>query len=189
MADENSIVANSILFEGLTSDPTTPSDGSMWYRSDLKKFYKRVDGATVELGGAKSINFGPNGLVASAGGSWVFVGDELVWQTNDGNTVATYFTFVVPADYVSGAELQFWTRRDNVITATVDSWIDNVIDSTIATASINPTANLTWELFTLIYGDTVAAGDVINVQIDSDTSTNPGVRLFQLKSATFNYSI
>jgi len=137
----------------------------------------------------QSINFGPNGLVASAGGSWVFIGDELSWQTDDGNVMQTYFTFVVPADYASGANLQFWSRRStSAITATVTAWIDNVIDSTINAASIDPVSGTTWELFTLTFGDTVAAGDVINIQIDTDT-TGGGVKTHQLKSATFNYSI
>ena len=132
-------------------------------------------------------HIGPNGIVASAGGVFTFVGDELVWQIGANTHNDAYWTFVVPLDYVSGGEIEVWSRRTGSIVADISAWINNVADSTITAATIDPVANATWEKFVLVFGDSLAAGDIINIEQHVITSAGGG-NIHQNKAINFNYN-
>jgi hypothetical protein len=40
---------NNIIADPLTADPTTPADGTLWYRDDLNVYRLRLNGATVDI--------------------------------------------------------------------------------------------------------------------------------------------
>ena len=80
-----------------------------------------------------------------------------------------------------------WSRRTGSIIANISAWINNVADSTITAATIDPVANATWEKFVLVFGDSLAAGDVINIEQHVITSAGGG-NIHQNKAINFNYN-
>jgi hypothetical protein len=156
-------------------------------------FLNETGAYSVPPGGVGSADIGPRSVVATAGAAWGFVGDELVWATSDGNSVASYWSYTVQKDYVSGGTLDIWIRATGTgdaspVVADMTAWIDNVVDATINTLSIIPSVDSTWEKITITFGSTLAIGDVINLQMDTDTSVNPGTKLIQIKAMIFNYN-
>jgi len=47
--DDSFKIGNILKLPGITSDPTSPDDGDIWYRSDLKEFRCRADGVSYKL--------------------------------------------------------------------------------------------------------------------------------------------
>ena len=169
---------------GIPIDVSGKADGRILKYNDTAKKFEFQD-ESGGGGGFQEINVGPRGAVYGGTAIWAFVGDELCWQTPDGYTTSTYFSFRVPSNYSSNGKIKIETRRQGNANETITAWVDNGLDSTINGSSIKPGSTTTWEEFILTFGSTISPGDVINLQIDTNT-TGSGTRIFQIKSIIFD---
>lgn len=108
--------------------------------------------------------------------------------TGGGGGTGSYQTSIkVPNDYRSGGTLKISVRKNANVTAhTVTAYINNTVDATINAADIEATATNTWEVKTVTFGSTLAAGDDIAINLNSTLSTNGNTTY--VKTIQFNYN-
>lgn len=155
--------------------------GSLWVNSVTKKSYICVDtttGAAVWTEITDKVT--ANGIVEIDADDFIFSGSgsTVVSITGNirefqhmGNGVRTFFyQFIVPEDYSSGGHIHIWTEANDIAgnTFTMTAFINGTVDSAINAASIEPSLNNTWELQDIIFGDTLAPGDFIDIQFASN---------------------
>jgi hypothetical protein len=142
-------------------------------------------------GGSQTVDINIASIVSSGTTSraYTFVSNELVWEAAGGGnnqTFNAYTTFVVPEDYSSGGDLNIFTRRSGAVdSCIVSAYVEDAIDSTINAVNILPGSDITWTETNTTFGSTLAAGDIINLDISGVCDNNEDL---QFKALTFTYT-
>jgi hypothetical protein len=129
-------------------------------------------------------------VTGPASSGYIILDNEVLYQVLGVGTSLTktvYYACVVPQDYCYRPKLSIDTYKSDVLTAfSISAYINGVIDTVIADASIMPSVNDVWEQKTYSFGSKLKQGDLISIQLNFNC---PSGLFGRIKKIHINYNV